>query len=73
MARNQYPGVCYRCGKTVPAGAGHFERKDGKWRVRHHDYRHPETHATHATMTCRMATEQSQSTRPVVRAPRAED
>lgn len=24
--RNQYPGTCYRCGKNVPAGEGHFER-----------------------------------------------
>lgn len=24
--RNQHPGTCYRCGKRVEAGAGHFER-----------------------------------------------
>lgn len=34
--RNRYPGPCYRCGKTVEAGAGHFERVIGKgWRVQH--------------------------------------
>ncbi len=26
MARNRYPGYCYRCGKYTPAGYGHFER-----------------------------------------------
>jgi hypothetical protein len=38
MARNKYPGECYRCGKNVPAGAGHFEKVKGgpaKWRVQH--------------------------------------
>lgn len=24
--RNRYPGVCYRCGKNVPPGAGYFEQ-----------------------------------------------
>lgn len=33
--RNRYPGQCYRCGQTVEAGAGHFERKPGGWRVQH--------------------------------------
>lgn len=23
--RNKYPGTCYRCGKPVAAGEGHFE------------------------------------------------
>ena len=35
MARNQYPGTCYRCGEHVAAGAGHFERHKGVWRVQH--------------------------------------
>ena len=33
--RNQYPGTCYRCGKTVEAGQGHFERNAGRWRTQH--------------------------------------
>lgn len=33
--RNQYPGICYRCGETVEAGKGHFERHRGGWRVQH--------------------------------------
>lgn len=33
--RNQYPGICYRCGETVPAKQGHFERHIGAWRVQH--------------------------------------
>lgn len=33
--RNKYPGPCYRCGKTVAKGAGHFERHAGGWRVQH--------------------------------------
>ena len=24
--RNKYPGTCYRCGKRVEVGDGHFER-----------------------------------------------
>jgi len=34
--RNKYKGICYKCGKEVAVGAGHFER-DGKggWRVQH--------------------------------------
>lgn len=55
MARNAYPGKCYRCGLTVPAEMGHFERHNGGWRVRHHDYEHRATHATERTMTCRQA------------------
>ena len=35
--RNKYPGPCYRCGMTVLAGAGHFERMAGAWRVQHSD------------------------------------
>lgn len=26
MPRNSYPGTCFRCGKPVKAGEGHFER-----------------------------------------------
>lgn len=33
--RNRYPGTCYRCGKRVEAGKGHFERYRGHWRVIH--------------------------------------
>lgn len=37
MARNQYPGTCYRCGGHVAAGAGHFERMGAaqrkKWNI----------------------------------------
>lgn len=35
--RNKHPGTCYRCGKLVAKGAGHFERKNGAWRVQHAD------------------------------------
>lgn len=38
MARNRYPGFCYCCGKYVPAGYGHFERRWGqsgnKWQIK---------------------------------------
>lgn len=37
--RNQHPGPCYRCGETVNAGDGHFERMPWgstvKWRLQH--------------------------------------
>lgn len=36
MARNMYPGYCYRCGTYVPAGFGHFERRWGngkRWQI----------------------------------------
>jgi hypothetical protein len=47
--RNQYPGICYRCGKTVLARQGHFETTKkysfktqqhvrisrNKWRLQH--------------------------------------
>ncbi len=33
--RNQYPGECYRCGVTVAAGDGHFERFGHSWRLQH--------------------------------------
>jgi hypothetical protein len=35
--RNRYPGICYRCGKTVAKGDGHFERHKGSWRTQHAD------------------------------------
>lgn len=36
MARNRYPGTCYRCGQRVEPGDGHFERvPEGGWRVQH--------------------------------------
>lgn len=37
MARNRYPGMCYRCGDLVAAGNGHFERNGFGWRVQHAD------------------------------------
>lgn len=34
--RNRYSGTCYRCGKHVAPGDGHFERKPGGgWRTQH--------------------------------------
>lgn len=33
--RNKYPGTCYRCGKHVAPGEGHFERFNGGWRTQH--------------------------------------
>ncbi len=39
--RNKYPGPCYRCGKRVEVGEGHFEGGGrmrgmlGQWRVQH--------------------------------------
>lgn len=38
MARNLYPGYCYKCGKYVEPGLGYFERTKkrtggSKWRV----------------------------------------
>lgn len=33
MARNKYPGYCYKCGKYTEPGYGHFERRDGKWYI----------------------------------------
>lgn len=33
--RNRLPGSCADCGKTVAAGAGHFERRAGRFVVRH--------------------------------------
>jgi hypothetical protein len=32
--RNRFAGPCYRCGKTVEAGQGFFERPDPKRRVK---------------------------------------
>lgn len=33
--RNRHPGTCYRCGEHCAAGQGHFERRNGGWRVQH--------------------------------------
>lgn len=33
--RNKYAGICYRCGKAVGVGEGHFERYKGGWRTQH--------------------------------------
>lgn len=41
--RNRFPGVCYRCGKVVAKGEGHFQiqrngkRKPPSWHVQHAD------------------------------------
>jgi len=35
--RNRFAGTCYRCGKTVEPGAGHFERHGHGWRTQHAD------------------------------------
>lgn len=35
--RNKYAGVCYRCGKVVAKGEGHFERYQFGWRTQHAD------------------------------------
>lgn len=34
MARNKYAGYCYCCGAFVPPGYGHFERHNGRWRIK---------------------------------------
>lgn len=38
MARNRYPGFCYKCGAYVPTGYGHFELRKGtyghKWAIK---------------------------------------
>ena len=34
MARNIYPGYCYCCGEYIEPGYGHFERNNGKWRIK---------------------------------------
>lgn len=33
MARNRYPGYCYKCGKWIEIGYGHFERNGNGWRI----------------------------------------
>lgn len=38
--RNKFPGACYRCGKMVAKGEGHFEKIRGanrgnQWRTQH--------------------------------------
>ena len=32
--RNKFPGVCYRCGKPVEKGEGHFEKIRNSWPVK---------------------------------------
>lgn len=34
VVRNKFAGKCIACGESVPAGAGHPERKSGRWAVR---------------------------------------
>lgn len=33
--RNKRAGYCYRCGGLVEVGQGYFQRKHGKWLVKH--------------------------------------
>lgn len=33
--RNKYPGICYRCGREVKAGDGHFQKHGQKILVQH--------------------------------------
>jgi hypothetical protein len=33
--RNKFGGNCYRCGRWVTPGTGHFERHGKGWRVQH--------------------------------------
>lgn len=50
MARNQYAGPCYECGRIVEPGTGHFERVPGNgWRVKHANV------PGHGRVTCEMA------------------
>jgi hypothetical protein len=35
VMRNRFEGKCYRCGETVKAGDGFFERYQGGWRAHH--------------------------------------
>ena len=46
--RNRHPAICYRCGKMVNTGQGHFERWYGVWRTQHAScaikYRNTDTH-----------------------------
>jgi hypothetical protein len=59
MARNKFSGTCYRCGKIVDPGAGHYEKVTyatrkkyggwiGSWLVQHAScaklYRNTNTH-----------------------------
>lgn len=41
MARNKYSGICYRCGKLVETGEGHFElvkmESVNYWKTQHAD------------------------------------
>lgn len=32
--RNKYPGICYRCGKNVEVGQGHFQRSQQNIKVK---------------------------------------
>lgn len=36
--RNKYPGPCYKCGKEVKPGKGHFERHKGEWLLQHAEH-----------------------------------
>jgi hypothetical protein len=62
VARNQFSGICYRCGKVVEAGTGHFEKIRGAkgFRVQHGLF------PGHGRVTCDEAPE----TNPIVLARR---
>lgn len=59
MARNDYPGVCFRCGLPVGAGQGHYRRDRGRWLVHHVNYKRQERDGGVTCMTARkLATKQ---------------
>lgn len=33
--RNKFSGPCYRCGKEVRIGDGHFQKHGAKWLLQH--------------------------------------
>lgn len=37
--RNKHGGTCYRCNEWCDPGKGHFERRNGRWRVQHESCR----------------------------------
>lgn len=48
--RNRFEGYCLKCGKKVPAGQGHPERKNGYWAIRCLDCVNPDK-KPHSTAT----------------------
>jgi hypothetical protein len=47
--RNKHGGICYRCGRWVVPGTGHFERHASGWRVQH------ALHSGRGAITCEQA------------------